>query len=232
MEHVIAFLRELYRNNDRAWFAAHKEEYLRVKATVERFAAELIDGIAAFDDSVRGLGVNDCTYRIYRDTRFSPDKRPYKQHIGIFICPGGKKSGRSGYYFHIEPRHSDSETDSATGGHFLVTGLYRPEPRVLHSVREEMLYNGAQLEENIARATREGFTLSRENQLKRQPLGFPTDTPYASYLRLRDVLLERPLSDADLTAPDLTARTLAAFASTAGFCRQLNRAVEYALEEE
>ena len=79
---------------------------------------------------------------------------------------------------------------------------------------------------------REGFTLSRENQLKRQPLGFPTDTPYASFLRLRDVLLERPLSDAELTAPDLTTRTLAAFASTAGFCRQLNRAVEYALEEE
>ncbi len=231
MKQVIAFLNELYRNNDRTWFAAHKDEYLHdVKATVEHFAAGLIDGIASFDDAVRGLSVGDCTYRIYRDTRFSPDKRPYKQHIGIFICPGGKKSGHAGYYFHIEPRHSDPDTGAVSGGHFLFAGLHCPDSRILHSVREEILYNGALFEENIAKA--EGFTIPRENMLKRIPAGFPSDTPYADYLRLRDVCLERPLSDDELTAPDLLERAVAAFASTGDFCRQLNRAVAYALEED
>lgn len=230
MEQVIAFLRELYRNNDRTWFAAHKEEYLRVKACVEQFATRLIDGIATFDDAVRGLTVGDCTYRIYRDTRFSPDKRPYKQHIGIFICPGGKKSGRAGYYFHIEPQHRDAESGAVTGGHFLYTGLHCPESRVLHSVREEILFNGDAFEANIAKA--EGFTMPRENMLKRMPLGFPADSSYADYLRLREICLERPLSDEELTAPDLLERAVGAFASTGDFCRQLNRAVEYAFEEE
>lgn len=67
------------------------------------FTAKAIDGIAAFDPSVRGLTVKDCTWRIYRDTRFSPDKTPYKTHMGAFVAPRGKKGGYSGYYFHVEP---------------------------------------------------------------------------------------------------------------------------------
>lgn len=79
MREVIDFLRELRQHNDREWFNANKAAYKHVESIFSDFAVGLIDGIASFDDSVRGLGLKDCTYRIYRDTRFSNDKSPYKR---------------------------------------------------------------------------------------------------------------------------------------------------------
>ena len=76
MKTVIEFLKELQRNNNRIWFEANRTRY---REAAERFAAfveRLIIGIAGFDPSIRNLTVTDCTYRIYRDTRFSPDKSP------------------------------------------------------------------------------------------------------------------------------------------------------------
>lgn len=134
MKEVIAFLRELHDNNNREWFDAHRAEWKRVKTRFAGFTEQLIDGISSFDPSVRGLRVQDCTYRIARDTRFSPDKRPYKEHIGAYIAPGGKKSGYAGYYFHVEP----DTGEGSTYGHMLAVGLYCPEPVVLHSVRDEI----------------------------------------------------------------------------------------------
>ena len=77
MEQVLDFLRRLHDNNDREWFDAHRAEWTRVKGRFAGFTQRLIDGIASFDGSVRGLRPQDCTYRIARDTRFSADKTPY-----------------------------------------------------------------------------------------------------------------------------------------------------------
>ena len=229
MKRILDFLRELQEHNDREWFETHRTEYLRVKAATEEFAARLIAGIASFDSTVGDLTPKECTYRIYRDIRFSSDKRPYKSHIGIFISPGGKKSGHSGYYLHIEPEHPERSDGVPSGGPMLVTGLYMPEPAVLKSVREEILFNGEEFVRNIGQA--QDFSLNRENALKRVPVGFPTDSPYAEYLRLKDFCLERPVSEAFLLSPALLARVTASFAPTAPFNRQLNRAVDFALDE-
>ena len=136
MKQVVEFLTLLHENNDKAWFDSHKEMYKRALSCFEVFTAKLIDGIAAFDPSVRGLTVKDCTWRIYRDTRFSPDKTPYKTHMGAFVAPRGKKGGYSGYYFHVEPVWDER---SWSQGHQLTTGLYCPLPEVLRSVRDEIL---------------------------------------------------------------------------------------------
>ena len=72
------------------------------KSIFDSFTEQLILGIQSFDSNINNLSVKDCTYRIYRDARFSKDKTPYKTHMGAFISPNGKKSGYSGYYFHIE----------------------------------------------------------------------------------------------------------------------------------
>lgn len=165
MKRILDFLRELQEHNDREWFETHRTEYLRVKAATEEFAARLIAGIASFDSTVGNLIPKECTYRIYRDIRFSSDKRPYKSHIGIFISPGGKKSGHSGYYLHIEPEHPERSDGTPSGGPMLVTGLYMPEPAVLKSVREEILFNGEEFVRNIGQA--QDFSLNRENALKR-----------------------------------------------------------------
>lgn len=103
MKEVIDFFRRLHDDNTREWFDAHRAEWTRVKGRFADFTGQLIEGIASFDPEVRGLRPQDCTYRIARDTRFSPDKSPYKTYIGAYIAPKGKKSGFAGYYFHIEP---------------------------------------------------------------------------------------------------------------------------------
>lgn len=232
MKTTLEFLSALRRNNNREWFAAHKNEYRKVQAETEELAARLIHGISSFDGSVSGLLPKDCTYRIYRDTRFSKDKSPYKTHIGIYICPGGKKSGKSGYYFHIEPSQRGSEVSTgegdSLGGPLLSVGIYMPEPAILKSIREEIMFNGEEFRRNIAQAS--GFGLSRDNSLKRVPAGFPSDSPFADYLKLKDVYLERAVDEDFLLAPDFIDRTVGTFASAYDFNRQLNRAVDYALE--
>lgn len=231
MKTVLEFLDALRRNNDREWFAGHKDEYRRVQAITEELTSQLIDGISSFDSSVSGLTPRECTYRIYRDTRFSKDKLPYKTHIGIFICPGGKRSGRSGYYFHIEPSHPPEDGSAVTtflGGPLLSVGLYMPDPAILKSLREEICYNGEEFVGNIRKA--EGFQLNRLNSLKRIPLGFPSDSPFAEYLKLRDIYLEMKVDEQFLLSPGLIDTTVQAFATAYDFNRQLNRAVEYAMD--
>lgn len=225
MKQVIAFLRELHANNNREWFDAHRAEWKRVKTRFAGFTEQLIDGISAFDPSVRGLRVQDCTYRIARDTRFSPDKTPYKEYIGAYIAPGGKKSGYAGYYFHVEP----DTGEGSTYGHMLAVGLYCPEPVVLRSVRDEIFDNGAEVERTIREA--DAFTLCRDNTLRRTPKGYPSGSAYDELLRLRELLLERRLTERELLDDGLLERTLEAFRQTQPFVALLNRAVQFAYEE-
>lgn len=224
MKEVIDFFRRLHDNNTREWFDANRAEWTRVKGRFADFTGQLIEGIASFDPTVRGLRPQDCTYRIARDTRFSPDKSPYKTYIGAYIAPKGKKSGFAGYYFHIEPC-----ADSLVWCNMLSAGLYCPEPTVLRSVREEILDNGAAIAAAIGRAR--GFRLCRTNSLKRVPTGFPADSEWSDMLKLKDFYLVKPVTEEFLLADDLLERTLAEFRRTQPFVAILNRAVQYAYEE-
>lgn len=224
MKEVLDFLRRLRDNNDREWFDQHRGEWLQVKARFAAFTERLIAGIADFDPTVRGLRVQDCTYRIARDTRFSADKTPYKSHIGAFVAPRGKKSGFAGYYFHLEPAG-----DSLLGGNLLSAGIYCPEPVVLRSIREEILDHGDELQQAIAAAR--GFHLETTGRLKRVPTGFPADSPYAELLKMKDLYLDKPLDTRSLDADTLLDHAVSEFRRTQPFIAQLNRAVEYAYEE-
>lgn len=82
MQDIITFLRELQANNHREWFMANKDRYATLQARFNGFVDELIHEISRFDETVTGLTAKDCTYRIYRDVRFSADKSPYKTHMG------------------------------------------------------------------------------------------------------------------------------------------------------
>lgn len=224
MEQVLDFLRRLHDNNDREWFDAHRAEWTRVKGCFADFTQRLIDGIASFDDSVRGLRPQDCTYRIARDTRFSADKTPYKNYISAFIAPRGKQSGYAGYYLHVEPSGDGLLGSSQLGG-----GVVCLEPVVLRSVREEMLDNGAEVLRAVAAAP--GFRLWEGNKLKRVPTGFPSDSEYAELLKLKDFYIERPLDEKELLQPDAVERLVGQFRLTQPFVAILNRAIRYAHEE-
>ncbi len=224
MKRVLDFLNELRLNNDREWFTANKGRYQEALAVFNAFAERLIAGIGEFDPSVRGLALKDCTYRIYRDTRFSNDKTPYKTHMGVYVCPGGKKSGNGGYYFHIEPGGG-----GLPGHHLMSAGIYMPEPAVLKSVRDEFFDNGEEVVKALEKA--KGFSLDRSNQLKRTPAGYPVGSPYDEYLRQKDFHLVKFFNEDYILADDLAGRAAADFQTTHEFVALLNRAADFAHEE-
>lgn len=224
MKIVIDFLSELKWNNNKNWFDIHKSEYKAATEEFNSFVEKLIAGIAKFDPSIKGLTVKDCTYRIYRDVRFSPNKDPYKTHMGAYVCPNGKKSGYAGYYFHVEP-----QGEGLLGGNLITSGLYMPETKVLKSVREDISYNGKNYEEAIKKA--KGFRLGEENKLKRMPVGYSEDEEYAEYLKLKDIYLEKFLTNKDILDKNMPEKVISDFEKTYSFTKLLNRAVQYAYEE-
>lgn len=159
---IFQFLKELAANNNREWFQAHKEEYLRAQAEFEQLLTAVIARISLFDDSVRGIEAKDCTYRIYRDTRFSADKTPYKIHFGGYINAHGKKSDHCGYYLHLE-----------NGNSMLAGGSLCLDSKVLKAVRQAVYDN---IEEYRAivedPAFKRYFPIIGETHLKTAPKGF------------------------------------------------------------
>jgi uncharacterized protein (TIGR02453 family) len=224
MKEILHFLRELQRHNDRSWFTEHKAEYQQIQTKFNRLVEEVIQEISRYDSTVSGLTAKDCTYRIYRDVRFSDDKSPYKTHFGAFICPGGKKSGYSGYYFHI-----------ATGGddypdaHMLAAGDYCCDPQVLKLLREDIADGDGDFD-RIVKSTAPLFAIDTEGALKRNPKGYAADAPYSEYLRLKSFCLVANVDDGFWLKGHLAQRIAEAFRPTKPFLDYVNRAVACAKE--
>jgi len=225
MKEIITFLQELQQNNNREWFVANKPRYTALQTRFNAFVDELISEISRFDDSITGLTAKDCTYRIYRDVRFSADKSPYKTHMGAFICPGGKKSGYSGYYFHI-----GTGGEGYPYGHMLATGDYCCDARALQIIREDIVGGEGDFDA-IVRSVAPTFTLDYEGALKRNPRGFEHETLYTEYLRLKAYCLLHTPSTDFICAPDLARRAAELYRQTQPFLHYINRAIQYAKEE-
>lgn len=218
MKDVMNFLNEILVNNNRPWFQEHKDLYLKAQNRIHELAVELIDGISKFDASIKNLSVSDCTYRIYRDIRFSPDKRPYKTHMGIYICPGGKKSGLAGYYIHFE-----GDKAEYLGCNGLFTGLWNPDKNALKNIREDICYDGASFEKAINKAR--NFTLDTSCSLTKTPKDFPKDTPHDYLLRLKQYNLIQRIPDDILHIDNMIEWALEEFKTSLDFNNILNRAV-------
>ena len=217
MKEVLKYLNALSRNNNREWFMANKQRYLSAKATMDSFATELIDAIRSFDDSIGPLAVKDCTWRIYRDVRFSADKSPYKTHFGVYVARGGKKSGYSGYYFHVGARQT---------GNIIASGNYFCLPSVLKILREDIMLGEGDFRQ-ILSAVDPRMTLDTSESLKRVPQGFPIDSPDSEYFKLKNFCLVNIPDDAFVTAPNLVERLADIFKTTKPFLDYINRAIDY-----
>lgn len=226
MKEIISFLRQLECNNNREWFNAHKEEYLRIQKKFNDFVEELIKEVSLFDPSIASLTAKDCTYRIYRDVRFSDDKSPYKRHMGAYLCPGGKKSGYSGYYFHI----STGGSDCYPYAHMLATGDYCHSPEALRVIREDIVNGEGDFEQTLKQA-KPLFTLDTDGALKRNPKGFPTSTPVDEYIRLKAYCLCHIPNDDFICAPDLAKRVAELFKTTKPFLDYINRGIAFSKNE-
>ena len=174
---VFKFLKALSKNNDREWFKQNRSAYDEARAAFEEMVAELIVRLSSFDSSVAHLSVKDCTYRIYRDIRFSSDKSPFKLHFGAYVNAHGKSNSQhGGYYLHLEP-----------GNSLVAGGAYCLEPKVLRAVRESIV-DGIDEFRDIVEEPRfhELYPVIGESRLKTAPKGFPKDFPFMDYLRPKD----------------------------------------------
>lgn len=192
MKEILDFLRELACNNNREWFNAHKDWYKRCHEKVEVFTAQWLEQLVKIDPELAGLQPKDCIWRIYRDVRFSHDKRPFKVWFGIFVAAkGGRKSDRGGYYVHLEPNHC------MFGG-----GIWCPNKDLLHALRKEVLANYDEVEEIFANPMTNKYfqDFDTEQMLKKVPQGFPADFKHADWLKRKAYTYSTPLTDEEVCA--------------------------------
>lgn len=223
MEEILQFLRELEQNNNREWFTAHKKWYQEVQQRWNAFCEELIHEVGTFDADIAPLTVANCTYRIYRDTRFSADKSPYKTHFGAFLCAGGKRSMHAGYYFHVGTGLSEGYPHQ----HMLAAGNYCYEPRVVKMLREDISYGWEDFRDNVLGVADARFEADMEGALKKVPREYAADAPYADWMRMKSYCLWAKVDDEFVLAPDLAKRVAELFRTTHPFCNYVNRAVDF-----
>ncbi len=207
---ALDFLVELALNNDRSWFGPRKAQYeALLKVPLERLCAA-VDGEFRARDLPLAADPARSPFRIYRDVRFSKDKSPYKTNVGASF-PWSGDGGGVGGYFHLEP-----------GGIFVGGGMWHPAPARLAAWRTAVVEDGGRVHAAVEDpAFLNTFGAVNGDRLKRGPAGFPADHPDIELLKLKDVTFGRPLSDADVQAPDLPATIADSLASALPILRLL-----------
>jgi uncharacterized protein (TIGR02453 family) len=173
---ALKFLRGLARHNDREWFEARREIFEReIKQPMLAVVGEINDALAGFaPEHVREP--RKAIFRIYRDTRFSEDKRPYKSHLGAWwVRSGLEKTSGAGFYFHISAKETT-----------IAAGCYMPTPEQLLAIRRHIDANYEEVRGMLAdRKLRSVMDEWDGDSMKRVPKGFSADSPAAELLKCR-----------------------------------------------
>jgi len=180
------FLNQLRKNNNRDWFNAHKEDYLKQHENTIAFANSLLHELKKHD-AIETASGKKSLFRIYRDVRFSKDKSPYKTHWA-----GGFKRAtkllRGGYYFHIE------SGNSMVGG-----GFWAPNKEDLQRIREDIAADATNLRTIInSKSFKETFGSLAGEQLKTCPKGFDKSNSAVDLLRYQQFIIIKKFTDKEV----------------------------------
>jgi uncharacterized protein (TIGR02453 family) len=193
------FLNELRDNNDPAWFKPRKAVY---EAEVLAPFRDLIIAVAAglhraglplVGDPRRGI------FRIYRDVRFSPDKRLYKTHAGAVLTRSGDKRDPGLLYLHVEP-----------GASMVAAGFWHPEPRLLAKLRRAIFVDADAFVKLAVQLEKAGHPISSDERLSRPPRGFEAakGTPVADFVGWKSFTVHSALTDAEMQSPAVCDRII------------------------
>jgi len=220
------FLRDLARNNEKAWFEANRDVYEREVRDPMRLLVETLDAKLG---SIAAEIVGDpkrSMFRIHRDVRFSKNKSPYKTNAGAWFYhrDAGRKVGRvgegggAGFYFHIDPTTC-----------FMAGGIWMPARPALLRIREATAAQPTALARlTSAPGFRRRFDgLSAEAKLGRVPRDFPPDHPAAEWLKLQSFTATASIEPSVVTSPRLVDRLCRDFALLVPLVRWLNRVLGY-----
>ena len=212
---TLNFLSTLEINNNREWFNENKHLYLEAKANVENVVNEIISEVAEFDESVERLEAKNCIFRIYKDTRFSKDKTPYKNNLGASLVEKGPKTlNHAGYYIHLEP-----------GKSFLAGGVYMTEPKNLKAIRTAISSESEKFLKILNKKSFKDILELQGTKLVKVPQGFDKEDPMGDYLKFKQFTVFHPLSDADVLDKDFIINTVKVLKEIYPFNRFLNEAI-------
>lgn len=187
---AFTFLKMIKQNNNREWFNANKEEFIKQQTLIENFAEALLQELNKHDVIETPSGKKAC-YRIYRDVRFSNDKTPYNTYFSGSYRRATKYR-RGGLYFHLEP-----------GNTWLAGGFWSPNAEDLRRVRDDIAFSAAPLRKILKSKsfTATFGTLSGE-QLKTTPKGFDVAHEAIDLLRYKQFLLIKRFTDEEVLSSD------------------------------
>lgn len=211
---LFQFLRELARNNNREWFQQNKDRYeAQVRDPVLRFIADVGPGIKKISPYFVAdpAPVGGSMTRIYRDLRFSRDKRPYKTFIGVhFWHAKGSEGATPAFYLSLSPDRSS-----------VGAGIWRPEPRALKRIRDAIVSEPTQWRRAISsREFRSSCGMAGES-LKRPPRGYDSNHPFIEDIKRKDFAVSQPLAENRICSPGFRELLLEAFRASAPFTRFL-----------
>jgi uncharacterized protein (TIGR02453 family) len=186
----LEFLTILHQNNNREWFNANKEAFIKEQNAIEIFADSLLAELRKHDLIETPSGKKSLQ-RIYRDTRFSKEKIPYKTNwTGGFSR--ATKQLRGGYYFHIEP-----------GNSFVGGGFWGPNPEDLKRIREDIQFDATPLRTILgSKSFTDNFGTLHGEQVKTSPKGFDVHHEAVDLLRYKQFLLLKRFPDQEVLHPD------------------------------
>jgi len=212
---LFRFLRDIQRNNERAWFHENKARYVAdVQQPLLRFIADFATPLRrlapAFDADPRPTG--GSMFRIYRDTRFSKDKSPYKTHAAAHFRHKQTSTDvhAPGFYFHLQP-----------GQCFIGGGLWLPEPPLLKNVRDSIAYDPEGW-----RKVRRAVGEIEGDGLTRPPQGYDPAHPFIDDLKRKSFFASVAFTDADATRADFIDRCADACRSIRPLMKFLTEAVD------
>ena len=186
----LEFLSALRENNNRDWFNTNKDAYLEQLTFIESFA-DLLLAQLQIHDLIETASGKKSLQRIYRDTRFSANKTPYKTNwSGRFTRATAQRRG--GYYYHIEP-----------GNSFIAGGFWAPDAQDIRRIRDDISFDPAPLRKILgSESFVKTFGTLRGELLKTTPKGFDTSDEAIDLLRYKQYLLIRRFTDDEVLAPD------------------------------
>jgi len=195
----LEFLKSLKENNNRDWFNSHKDDFLEQQKNIEIFADALLDELNRHD-LIETVSGKKSLQRIYRDTRFSKEKIPYKINwSGSFTR--ATKQLRGGYYFHIQP-----------GNSFLAGGFWAPNPEDLKRIRDDISFDPAPIKKILnSKSFIDAFGSLKGEQIKTTPKGFDKNDEAIDLLRYKQFLLIKNFSDEEVLSPTFLQKANEAF---------------------
>ena len=209
------FLSDLKGHNNKAWFEKNCPAYEVARAGFEAFVDQLISAYGEIED-LGGITAKDCVMRIYRDTRFSKDKSPYKTNMSASITPGtpgGKKSSSLGYHLHLQP-HDET---------LIAGGLYMPTPEQLARFRAAIDRDAAPFKAIINSKDFKSYFGSLDGEkVKTVPQGYSRDHPEIELLRFKQVVVVHHLSDEVVLSSKFSAHAIKTFTAMKPFLDYLN----------